>query len=61
VNFVILDYDSAEDSALADRLGVRAHPAFAVVTADTATVERRMFGPLTEAALRGLLEELAGR
>jgi hypothetical protein len=55
VNFVILDYDSAEDSALADRLGVRAHPAFAVVTADTATVE------LTEAALRGLLEELAGR
>jgi len=59
VNFVRLDYDKAEDNALAQRLGVRSHPAFAFMAPGEATkVEQRAFGPLTEQTLRERLDAL---
>lgn len=59
VNFVRLDYDKAEQNALAQRLGVRAHPAFAFMAAgETTKVAQRAFGPLTEADLRKQLDAL---
>jgi thioredoxin-like negative regulator of GroEL len=61
VNFVILDYDIREEAALAERLGVRAHPAFAVLGADSVEVEERRFGPMDETALRALLDGVVGR
>lgn len=59
VNFVILDYDLRDDTELARALGVRAHPAFAVVAADSDEVVERLFGPLTEETLRQVLERAA--
>ena len=59
VNFVRLDYDKADDVALAQRLGVRSHPAFAFMGAGEATnVQKRAFGPLAEKELRAQLEAL---
>lgn len=61
VNFVRLDYDKADDSALAQRLGVRSHPAYAFIAAGEASkVEQRAFGPLAEPALRERLDALLG-
>jgi len=57
---VRLDYDRADDSALAERLGVRRHPAYGFLDAD-AKVLRRSFGPLPEQALREQLEALIAR
>ena len=56
VNFVILDYDRTEDAELADRLGVLAHPAFAVVAPDSDEVSDRLYGPLGEEKLREVLD-----
>lgn len=56
INFVVLDYDRAEDAALAERLGVLAHPAFAVVRPDSDEVTQRLYGPLAEANLRAVLD-----
>lgn len=61
VNFVILDYDRDADSRLAQRLGVRAHPAYAVVGAGGSQVVERRFGPLDEAALRAVLDSATHR
>ena len=61
VNFVVLDYDLEADYALAQRLGVAAHPAFATLApgGDAGQVQRRIFGPQTQVALTALLDELA--
>ena len=59
VNFVILDYDSEADGRLAQRLGVRAHPAYALVATDGERVTERKFGPLDDVALRALLDAAA--
>ncbi len=56
INFVVLDYDRVEDAELADRLGVLAHPAFAVVRPDSEQVTERLYGPLTEENLRAVLD-----
>ena len=61
VNFVILDYDLAADAALAKRLGVHAHPAFAVVEADGGRVVERFFGPQQEQQLRQHLDAALAR
>ena len=54
-----LDYDREDDNALAQRLGVRAHPAYAFVApGKDAKVQHRAFGPLAEAALREQLDRL---
>ena len=58
MNFVRLDFDRADDSALAQRLGVRLHPAYAFVSPDGAQVAGRAFGPLEEGDLRGRLDAL---
>lgn len=58
VNLVILDYDLDADGALADQLGVRAHPAWAVIAPDSDEVLERRFGPLPEAPLRQWLAEI---
>ena len=60
VNFVILDFDLDADRSLAADLGVARHPAYGVVAPDSAEVTARAFGPQTEAALRGLLDDAAG-
>ena len=58
VNLVILDYDLDADGDLADELGVRAHPAWAVIAPDSDEVLERRFGPLQEAPLRQWLAEI---
>ena len=58
MNFVRLDFDRAEDGALAQRLGVRLYPAYACVSPDGAKVEERAFGPLEERQLRAYLDAL---
>ena len=58
VNLVILDYDLDEDGELAGELGVRAHPAWAVIAPDSDEVLERRFGPLQEAPLRQWLAEI---
>ena len=58
VNFARLDYDRADDSALAQKLGVRSHPAYAFVAPDGVQVTQRAFGPLEEKALRAQLDAL---
>lgn len=61
MNFVRLDYDKPEENALAQRLGVRSHPAYAFMPAGEASkVEQRAFGPLAEPALRERLDALLG-
>lgn len=61
MNFVILDFDRRDDAALAERLGVRAHPAFVILPPNSAEVRQRVFGPQTERALRTLLDDLIAR
>ncbi len=56
VNFVVLDYDLDEDFELATRLKAARHPAYAIVAPDSAAVAEVKFGPLTEAALREVLD-----
>jgi hypothetical protein len=56
INFVILDYDRRDDSALADTLGVRAHPAFAVLEPDSDSVAERFFGPVPDSFIREKIE-----
>ena len=58
VNLVILDYDLDADGDLAGELGVRAHPAWAVIAPDSDEVLERRFGPLQEAPLRKWLAEI---
>ena len=58
VNFVILDYDIREDRALAERLGVASHPAYATVTVGAGEVATRFFGPAPEDKLREVLDAL---
>lgn len=58
VNFVILDYDIREDRALAERLGIGAHPAYATVGPGADEVVTRLFGPAPESKLREVLDEL---
>lgn len=52
VNIVVLDYDAEADGDLATELGIRAHPAWAIIAPDSDEVIQRKFGPLHEAALR---------
>lgn len=59
MNFVILDYDIEADGRLAQRLGVRAHPAYAAIQPDGERVTERRFGALDAVALRTLLDSLA--
>lgn len=61
MNFVILDFDVDADGRLAQRLGVRAHPAYALVASDGERVAERKFGALDEVALRALLDSAAPR
>jgi thioredoxin-like negative regulator of GroEL len=56
INFVVLDFDRPEDAALAKRLGVHAHPAFAVVAPDSDRVVERFYGPQQEQPLRARLD-----
>ncbi|MEZ4501317.1 MAG: hypothetical protein R3C39_01690 [Dehalococcoidia bacterium] len=56
INFVILDYDRGDDSALADTLGVPSHPAFAVLEPDSNSVAERFFGPVPESFIREKIE-----
>ena len=56
INFVILDFDRRDDSALAEALGVRSHPAFAVLEPDSDEVAERFFGPVPEDFLRDKIE-----
>jgi thioredoxin-like negative regulator of GroEL len=58
INFVVLDFDRADDLALAKRLGVGDHPAFAVVTPGGRVTARR-FGPQPADALRAWLDAIA--
>ncbi|MXW24376.1 MAG: hypothetical protein F4X80_08185 [Chloroflexi bacterium] len=58
VNFVILDFDIREDRALAERLGINAHPAYATVGPAADEVVTRFFGPTPERKLREVLDEL---
>ena len=58
VNFVILDYDIREDRALAERLGIGGHPAYATVAPGASEVVTRSFGPQPDDALREILDEL---
>lgn len=58
MNFARLDYDKTDDSVLAQKLGVRSHPAYAFVAPDGVKVTQRAFGPLTEQALRVQLDAL---
>ena len=58
VNFVVLDFDRPDDLALAKRLGVGDHPAFAVVEPDSAHVTARRFGPQSESAFRQWLDAI---
>ncbi len=61
INFVVLDYDLPSDTALAKRLGVHAHPAFALVQPDSDKVIDRFFGPQDEKQLRARLDGLLAR
>ena len=61
VNVVVLDFDSAEDSALAEHLGARAHPGWAVVAPDSDEVVERRFGPLNEPTLREFFDGIKAR
>ncbi len=61
INFVIWDYDSREQRSLASDLGVARHPAYAILAPDSDEVEDRAFGPLTEEALRELLDAAIAR
>lgn len=56
INWVVLDYDLSSDTVLAKRLGIHAHPAFAVVEPDSDRVVERFFGPQDEPALRARLD-----
>ena len=52
INFVILDFDLEADHALAQRLGIAAHPAYAIVEPGSAEAARKWFGPTIEEGLR---------
>ncbi len=57
-----LDFDKEAESALAQRLGVRSHPAYAFLAAGQDTkVDQRAFGPLTEQALRERIDALIAK
>ena len=60
VNFVILDYDIAEQREFAGEMGVARHPAFTVLPPDSGpeTASDRKFGPLNETHLREVLDGL---
>jgi thioredoxin-like negative regulator of GroEL len=61
INFVVLDFDRADDLALAKRLGVGDHPAFAVVEPGTGSVVERRFGPQPESAFRAWLDGIIAK
>lgn len=61
INFVVLDYDLPSDTVLAKRLGVHAHPAFALVEPDSDRVIERFFGPQDEKQLRARFDALLAR
>lgn len=63
INFVILDYDRTDDLALARRLGIAQHPAYAVIAAGNVPSEpaQRLFGPLAAPNLRALLDGLVAQ
>lgn len=61
INFVVLDYDLAADAALAKKLGVHAHPAFAILEPDSDRVVTKFFGPQQEPDLRARLDAALGR
>lgn len=52
LNFVVLDFDLEADHALAQRLGIAAHPAYGVVLAGQSEPAKKWFGPTTEKELR---------
>lgn len=60
VNFVILDHDIPEQREFAAEMGVARHPAFTVLPPDGGpdSATDRVFGPLNEKDLRGVLDGL---
>ncbi len=57
INFVILDFDLDADLALAERLGVAAHPAYALIPANQHEPARKWFGPTPEEGLRARIRD----
>lgn len=55
INFVILDFDIEADHALARRMGIAAHPAYAIILPGDTQPARKWFGPTLEPELRGLV------
>lgn len=58
INFVILDFDLEADLALAQRLGIAAHPGYALVLPGQFEPSTRWFGPTPEEGLRDRIGEL---
>ena len=58
---MVLDYDRGDDVALARRLNVASHPAFALVAPDSDEVVERRFGPITPEQLREWLDAAVAR
>jgi len=55
-----LDASEAANAKLQSDLGLRGHPSFAVLDADS-QVSERFFGPLTEVVLRQAMEAVASQ
>lgn len=58
INFVILDFDLEADLALAQRLGIAAHPGYALVLPGQFEPSKMWFGPTPEEGLRDRIGEL---
>jgi hypothetical protein len=59
INFVVLDFDREDDLALARRLGVGDHPAFALLEPNSAKVRERRFGPIPDVIMAAWLRTVA--
>ena len=59
INFVVLNFDRREDRALARRLGIDDHPAYATVEPSSDRVRERRYGPMPDVIMRAWIRTLA--
>jgi hypothetical protein len=61
INFVVLDYDRRDDRALARRLGIDDHPAYAVIDRNGGEVRERRYGRMPDVIMRAWMRTLVRR
>ena len=59
INFVVLDFDRQDDRALARRLGIDDHPAYAIVEPGSDRGRERRYGPMPDVIMRAWVRTLA--